>query len=363
MQTDTAVLFAGKNKFAPPTQSRAIQLFALDTSHPTQPTRHDEVVKRSAVPVISLLRTAFVGCSGLIAFHAAHGLTGFEPTFVGVAGTIALALGKFLVAFLVWSAQPMVPMPEALQSDSDARFSRTSEGWLLCETGMDRSSSSSASSASPDGSSATSKTLFIFYCGMKLDPTHYAGQAREIAKLGISTLVLQSPFNLFFLPPTHARQVLEKMSPRFNRFVIGGHSLGALQACGFVQDPAVQKALSGVAVMGNWLRAAKPFDLSAAAGKDGAMPVALINGSLDALVLQHIRSAFGGDVAAWKRASSAFMPAGASLSWIEGGNHFAFCELTFGVLEGYPFQDNRQDMSKTDFQRQTAQAIARLCQN
>jgi hypothetical protein len=274
-----------------------------------------------------------------------------ETTLWGVVATVLFAQVFAALAYIAFMAQPMVPSSEseALLDSPAAHFSRTSEGWLLCEP------------AASELAGKRSDALFLLYCGVKLDPTHYAGQACELAKLGISTVILQSPLNMVFFPPAPAQKVIEAMSGRFTRFVLGGHSLGAFYCCRFLQDSAVQHKVAGVALIGNWVRESKPFDLSGLRKGEKDMPVALINGDLDIFVLKFVESTHGGDMRKFETACKRLLPKTAVLAWIPGGNHFGVCDVTFGRREGYPFRDNKLRLARSEQQRQTAEVIARLC--
>eukprot|EP00288_Rhodomonas_lens_P016140 CAMPEP_0177695414 /NCGR_PEP_ID=MMETSP0484_2-20121128/3444_1 /TAXON_ID=354590 /ORGANISM="Rhodomonas lens, Strain RHODO" /LENGTH=197 /DNA_ID=CAMNT_0019206337 /DNA_START=94 /DNA_END=687 /DNA_ORIENTATION=- len=182
--------------------------------------------------------------------------------------------------------------------------------------------------------------------------------AREVAKHGISTLILQSPLNICFIPPVNAKDVIDSMSPTFSRFILGGHSLGSQFCCKFAHNLSGKTELAGVVLFGAFVTPRN--NLSQLRGGDGSLPVAMVNASRDQLVLSHIKSAHNNSEETWIEKSREYLPEGACVKWMKDGNHFGYTDVTFGVKQGYPYVDNASLISRELQQRETALIIAKV---
>lgn len=299
-----------------------------------------------------VLRVAFIVAAAALVCGAIlclqpllDGNASYAESAIRVAGAAAVVL----FGFVMWVAQPLGPTSDSqqrCQPDEVASFRRTSRGWLLCEP-RERFSTP-----------ATSGTLFVLYCGAKLDPTHYTMLAREVAKHGISTLILQSPLNICFIPPVNAKDVIDSMSPTFSRFILGGHSLGSQFCCKFALNLSGKTELAGVVLFGAFVTPRN--NLSQLRGGDGSLPVAMVNASRDQLVLSHIKSAHNNSEETWIEKSREYLPEGACVKWMKDGNHFGYTDVTFGVKQGYPYVDNASLISRELQQRETALIIAKV---
>jgi hypothetical protein len=85
----------------------------------------------------------------------------------------------------------------------------------------------------PVGSNPTKG--FIIYPGGLVDPRAYAPLARAIAAEGFLTVIVHMPFDLAFFGMKRAGRVMPKFES-ITAWVVGGHSLGGVAACGYAED-------------------------------------------------------------------------------------------------------------------------------
>jgi dienelactone hydrolase len=160
-----------------------------------------------------------------------------------------------VLAFVVWAATPLGPMPEALSAlRSDDRVLVQTAPWLTFRP-----------------AAAMPEVGFILYPGGRVDPRSYAPFARDIAAAGYLVVIPPMPLNLAVLAPQRAADIMAAY-PEIRRWVVGGHSLGGAMAAQFAHDHPQR-------VAGLVLWAAYPAgNLSLA---DAALPVLSIYGTED----------------------------------------------------------------------------------
>jgi len=197
---------------------------------------------------------------------------------------VLLALG---LGFFLWANDALQPMPEALQAlQSDDRVRVDSTRWIVF---------------SPEDQNP--RLGVIFYPGGKVDPRAYAPPMRHLAENGYLAVIVPMPLNLAVFAPGRASTVMAAY-PQIENWVIGGHSLGGSMAANFVNKNAQE--MDGV-----FFWASYPAGSDDLSGK--ALPALSIYASLDGLVSQEEIEA-----------SRLMLPAQASFTRIEGGNHAQF---------------------------------------
>ena len=87
------------------------------------------------------------------------------------------------------------------------------------------------------------KAGIIFYPGGKVEYTSYAPLLYEFAKSGLACIIGKMPFNLAVFSPNKADSLV-KYLPKNIDLYIGGHSLGGVIACNYVENhPSTFKGL------------------------------------------------------------------------------------------------------------------------
>jgi len=144
---------------------------------------------------------------------------------------------------------------------------------------------------------------FIIYPGGLVDPQAYAPIARAIAAEGILTVIVHMPFDLAFFGMNRAGLLTSKFES-ITTWVVGGHSLGGVAACGYAEDYADE--IEGVVLWASYPSAAYRID-------DRALAVLSIYGTEDGLTtLDKIET------------SRQHLPEGTRFIAIKGGNHTNF---------------------------------------
>ncbi len=164
-------------------------------------------------------------------------------------------------------------------------------------------------------------TGFILYPGGKVGHEAYAPLLREIARRGHLAVVVEVPFRLAIFETDAAKRAMAAV-PGIQRWVLGGHSLGGVAAS--LQAKAQRKPVDAsgsrtertdagptekAAVAGLVLLASYPTgDMS-----DLDLPVLSLRGTKDGLVTPE----------KWAQYNP-YLPAGAQLVELPGGNHAQF---------------------------------------
>ncbi|MGD8626770.1 MAG: alpha/beta hydrolase [Anaerolineae bacterium] len=221
------------------------------------------------------------------------------------------------LAFAAWAYTPAGPMRQAhtaLQSGGRVRVE--TEPWLVFRplTGQ------------PD-------TGLILYPGGRVDARAYAPAARAIAARGYLVAVVPMPFNLAFLDPDAAADVIAA-HPEVDQWAIGGHSLGGAMAARFARD-------NGDLVDGLALWAAYPAQGDDLSARD--LAVLSVYGTRDGVASP-----------AEIDASRARLPGDTRWVAVEGGNHAQFG--WYGVQGG----DNPAAVSREIQQVQVVSATVEL---
>ncbi len=113
-----------------------------------------------------------------------------------------------------------------------------------------------------------SEVGFIFYPGGKVDETAYLPLLQDLAKEGITCVLVKMPFHLAVFGVNKADEVYQLL-PEVNQWYIGGHSLGGAMASSYALK---HEELSGVVLLGAY------------ASGEHKIPVITIYGSKDEVV-------------------------------------------------------------------------------
>ena len=197
----------------------------------------------------------------------------------------------------------------ALISDNTVSVERTGYGWRF------------------DSSSETD--ALIFYPGGKVEATAYAPLLRRVAEGGMDVCLVDMPFRLAVFGMGRADAVMA--AHRYDRWYIGGHSLGGAMAAGYAAGHP--EGLAGVALLAAY--PTKPLD-------DG-LTLLSVYGTEDG-VLNKAKLAEG----------TRFAPPDHREYVIEGGNHAQFG--SYGRQKG----DGEAAIPADEQQAQTAEYILQL---
>lgn len=167
----------------------------------------------------------------------------------------------------------------ALRSDGAVTVTQTETGWFF------------------DGPSESD--ALIFYPGGKVEETAYAPLLRQIAGGQMDVFLLKVPFRLAVLSPGKAADVMASRS--YANWYVGGHSLGGVMAADFAAKHAAE--LRGLVLLASY----PTGDLAP------SLRVLSISGSEDGVLDRQKLEA-----------GIQFLPAGAVIQVIPGGNHAQF---------------------------------------
>ena len=194
----------------------------------------------------------------------------------------------------------------ALRSDDAVTVARTDYGWFF------------------DGPSETD--ALIFYPGAKVQETAYAPLLHSLAGQGMDVCLVRMPFRLAVFGGDRAAEVLRRH--RYDRWYIGGHSLGGAIASGYAATHGDR--LQGVILLGAY--AMRPLD--------DRLTTVLIYGSEDGVL----------DRDSYEKSLS-YVPEDAVEHIIRGGNHAQFG--SYGPQKG----DGRAAVSPKEQTGETVRVI------
>ena len=117
---------------------------------------------------------------------------------------------------------------QALASDDSVTVEQTDYGWFF------------------DGPSETD--ALVFYPGAKVEETAYAPLLHRLAGEGMDVCLVRMPFRLAVFGQDRAADVLDRYS--YERWYIGGHSLGGAMASGYASKHG--DALDGVILLASY---------------------------------------------------------------------------------------------------------------
>ena len=117
---------------------------------------------------------------------------------------------------------------QALASDDSVTVEQTDYGWFF------------------DGPSETD--ALVFYPGAKVEETAYAPLLHRLAGEGMDVCLVRMPFRLAVFGQDRAADVLDRYS--YDRWYIGGHSLGGAMASGYASKHG--DALDGVILLASY---------------------------------------------------------------------------------------------------------------
>jgi hypothetical protein len=174
----------------------------------------------------------------------------------------------------------------------------------------------------------------IFYTGGLVDSRAYAVMAEALAReTDVLVVVPEVPLNLVILNPTLANDVMPDF-PQVERWILGGHSLGATGAAVYADSHPDVAGLFFWAG-GSW----EPNDLS-----DTTIPIISVHGSEDGIYTEE----------EWA-ASRPFAPADTEYVSIIGGNHSSFGN--YGLQSGDTVPILPQAVPQADIIRATSDFI------
>lgn len=187
----------------------------------------------------------------------------------------ALLLAAVILAWCLYTADYYRADAAALQAmeSNDIRITRTRYGWYF------------------DGPSETD--ALVFYPGAKVEETAYAPLLGRLAEKGVDVCLLKMPFHLAIFGVNAAERVMKEHP--FDRWYIGGHSLGGAMAAAF----AGKHEVNGVVLL-----AAYPTGPVEA-------PMLMLYGSEDGVLNR-------------ERVSAATEYGPAEIHILDGGNHAQF---------------------------------------
>ena len=90
---------------------------------------------------------------------------------------------------------------------------------------------------------------FIFYPGGKVEHTAYLGLMAALYERGVTSVLVEMPFNLAVLDINAADGIREEL-PHVKRWYIGGHSLGGSMAASYVSKHSDE--FSGLVLLGSY---------------------------------------------------------------------------------------------------------------
>ena len=219
------------------------------------------------------------------------------------------AIAVLCIAFLVYTEQyyhAEESARAALKSDEAVIVTKKEYGWLF------------------DGPSGTD--ALIFYPGGKVEETAYAPLLHRLAEQGMDVCLVQMPFRLAVFGVNKADQVMKPHD--YERWYIGGHSLGGAMAAGYAADHSSR--LSGVFML-------------------AAYPTRPLDENLRALII------YGSEDGVLNRSKLEegirYLPERGEAVVIEGGNHAQFGN--YGSQAG----DGNAAISAQEQQQKTVELI------
>ena len=175
-----------------------------------------------------------------------------------------------------------------------------------------------------DGPSA--ETALIFYPGAKVDEKAYEPLLHELSMKGMDVFVVDSPFDIAFFNMNGAEKVLQEYD--YDRWYIGGHSLGGVVASLYLQKHA--EYFNGLILLASYTNRQMP---------DSIKEIAIVgskDGVIDWEALEKGRDLASSDY---------------EEHIIEGGNHCQFG--SYGFQKG----DGQADISAEEQIKETVETI------
>ncbi len=221
----------------------------------------------------------------------------------------ALALGAVAVAgALAWASTPFPAEPDplaAVRANPAVGYRETADAVVL------------------DPVESDGRGL-VFLAGAHVEPAAYAATFAGIAERGV-TVVIVRPILNFAIAEYRPLATFESLAPGVDRWAVGGHSLGGVRACTYVEDAAVEDAAARDA-------AADDTAADAVAGRPGSPTALVLFGSfcasdlsdLDLPTLSVGGEADGLSTPADIAAAADRLPEGAELVELPGASHAQF---------------------------------------
>lgn len=167
---------------------------------------------------------------------------------LGVAAVLVLAI----LGFVIWAESPMRAEAGPLAAAREAvTITEVAEGVVLTPD-------------QPDG------TGLVFIAGARVEPLAYTATLSGIAEAGVTVVIVKPVLN-FAILEFRGLDSFTSLAPAVDEWYVGGHSLGGVRACQYVEaDP---DAVAGLVLFGSYCAADlsgtdEPV-LSLAGGRDG----------------------------------------------------------------------------------------------
>ena len=234
-----------------------------------------------------------------------------------LAGVIAVYFGTFYHADI--TALAAMESTEDVSVSEITREEHLTDGWFFDGPGTD--------------------SALVFYPGAKVEAAAYAPLMREISSRGVDCWLCDMPLNFSLLGKDSAEDIRADNINNYEKWYIGGHSLGGAAAAMAADDAEVADDAS--AWNGLILLAAYPTG-------ELSTPVLSIYGSEDKVLNSDKYN---------KAKAEDLWPADFTELVIEGGNHAQFGN--YGVQKG----DGKPQISELMQQRETAEAVSGWIKN
>ncbi len=224
---------------------------------------------------------------------------------IGIVSTLLLFFG-IAILYMQFGAYPN-KCPEALDSTESVLVKKTDFGYFFDGPGEQQA--------------------LIFYPGAMVDETAYALLLREISQGGVDCFLVRMPLHIAFFGPNKATQIRKDYS--YEEWYMAGHSLGGVLASDFAAKHCEE--ITGVIFLASY----PVKDL-----KEKNLSILSLYGSLDGVLREEKF-----------RKAKEYLPEGAQIVAIEGGNHGQFG--TYGFQKG----DRTAEISTEEQIKQTSKQI------
>ncbi|MDO5711687.1 MAG: alpha/beta hydrolase [Micrococcales bacterium] len=297
----------------------------LRAGHPAYPVALAVSVLIGAVLLVLVARTRLRGASQ--GRHPARRWLGVAAVLAGVLATALVPGG------LAW-LRPFAASPiavEAMRGTGAVEVTQDSSSITL--TPIARTPMAPPAASAAGSATAGARTGLIFQPGARVDPRAYVPLLAEVAARGHPIVIVKQPFDLAFTALAAPFGVMDAR-PQVHRWVVAGHSLGAVAAARAAAPAATPR---DPRIVGLALWAGYPDDSTTV--RD--LPVLSVYGTADGLATP-----------AKVDASRRLLPSDTAFVAVDGGVHAYFGD--YGEQPG----DGTPTIDRTSAQRIIADATA-----